>query len=176
VDSTILSDNRACFGESACSLCAFVAGALLAISPAEVQNMTVAQVRQFAVMFVVLLTVACGGDSDGENPVGPNAETPGITNTTDNFQFHLPDVSNYSTNGGYTWRNNGTAATVTQNSSLSSGSGTLIVRDAGGRIVYSRNLNDTGNTTTESGPSGDWRIEVTPSGVNGTISFRVQRN
>ena len=138
--------------------------------------MTGVQVRRFAVMFVVLLTVACGGDSDGDNPVGPNAETPGITNTTDNFQFNLPDVSNYSTNGGYTWRNNGSSATVTQNSSISSGSGTLIVRDAGGRIVYQRNLNDTGTANTESGPSGDWRIEVAPSGVNGTLNFRVQRN
>ena len=138
--------------------------------------MTVAQVRRFAVMLVVLLAVGCGDGSDGDNPVGPNAETPGITNTTDNFQFHLPDVSNYSSNGGYTWRNNGTAATVTQNSSFSSGSGTLIIRDAGGRIVYQRNLNDTGTVTTDSGPTGDWRIEVAPSGVNGTISFRVQRN
>lgn len=137
--------------------------------------MAATHVRRFAVMFVVLLAVACGG-SDGDNPVGPNAETPGITNTTDNFQFHLPDVSNYSTNGGYTWRNNGTVATVTQNSSISSGSGTLIVRDAGGRIVYQRNLNDTGTANTESGSSGDWRIEVAPSGVNGTLSFRVQRN
>lgn len=138
--------------------------------------MTVAQVRRFAVMLIVLLTVACGDDSDGGNPAGPNADTPGITNTTDDFRFHLPDVSNYSTNGGYTWRNNGTTASVAQNSSISSGSGTLIVRDAGGRIVYQRNLNDTGTATTESGPSGDWRIEVAPSGVTGTISFRVQRN
>ena len=137
--------------------------------------MTGVQVRRFAVMFVVLLTVACGG-SDGDNPVGPNAETPGITNTTDNFQFNLPNVSNYSTNGGYTWRNNGSSATVTQSSSLSSGSGTLIIRDAGGRVVYQRNLNDTGTVNTESGPSGDWRIEVAPSGVNGTLNFRVQRN
>jgi hypothetical protein len=157
-------------------MCAFVAGLFIAVCAPEVQNMTGAQVRRFGVMLVVLLTAACGGDSDGGNPVGPNAETPGITNTTDNFQYHLPDVSNYSTNGGYTWRNNGTAASVTQNSSISSGSGTLIIRDAGGRIVYSRNLSDTGTATTESGPSGDWRIEVAPSGVNGTISFRVQRN
>ena len=137
--------------------------------------MTVAQVRRFAMMLVVVLAVGCGG-SDGDNPVGPNEETPGITNTTDNFQFHLPDVSNYSTNGGYTWRNTGTTASVAQNSSFSSGGGTLIIRDAGGRIVYQRNLNDTGTVTTDSGPSGDWRIEVAPSGVNGTISFRVQRN
>ena len=85
-------------------------------------------------------------------------------------------MSNYSTNGGYTWRNNGSSATVTQSSSLSSGSGTLIIRDAGGRVVYQRNLNDTGTVNTESGPSGDWRIEVAPSGVNGTLNFRVQRN
>ena len=60
-------------------------------------------------MLVVLLSVACGGGSDdSDNPVAPSAGTPGITNNTDDFQFHLPDISGYSTNGGYTWRNTGT--------------------------------------------------------------------
>src|SRR5688572_21201573 len=138
------------------------------------------QVRLSATMLVLLLTVACGG-SDSDNPVGPNDQnpapnTPGISNVTDDFQFNLPGVTNYSTNGGYTWRNTGTSARVTQSSSVSSGSGTLVVRDSGGRVVYSKNLNEGGTVNTEAGPIGDWRIEVAPASVSGTINFRVQKN
>jgi len=115
----------------------------------------------FAVILVVMLSVACGGDSD-DNPVGPvgsgTGSDPAITNNTDDFQFQLNNTTNFSTNGGYTWRNTGTAARVTQSSSISSGSGTLVIRDSGGRIVYSKNLSEGGTVTTEAGPTGEWRI------------------
>jgi hypothetical protein len=142
--------------------------------------MTSLQVRLSVATLVLLVSVACGGSS-ADNPVGPSdsnpaPNTPGITNNTDDFQFNLPNVSNYSTNGGYTWKNTGTTARVTQSSSISSGSGTLTVRDAGGRIVYSKAFSEGGTVTTEAGPAGDWRIEMAPSGVTGTISFRVQKN
>ena len=141
--------------------------------------MTSMQVRLSAAMLVLLVTVACGSSSS--NPAGPNdpnpaPNTPGITNVTDDFQFNLPNVTNYSTNGGYTWRNTGTSARVTQSSSISSGSGTLVVRDSGGRIVYQKSLSEGGTVNTEAGPIGDWRIEVAPAGVSGTINFRVQKN
>ena len=131
-------------------------------------------------MLLVAASIACGGSSSS-NPAGPNdpnpaPDTPGITNNTDDFSFNLPNVTNYSTNGGYTWRNTGTTARVTQSSSISAGSGTLTVRDAGGRIVYSRGFNEGGTVTTEAGPAGDWRIEMAPSNVTGTINFRVQKN
>lgn len=134
-----------------------------------------AQVLRFAAMFLVVLTVACGDDAADDSLTGPSAGDPGISNQTDDFQFNLPNVTNYSTNGGYTWRNTGTRARVTQSSSISSGTGTLIVRDAGGRIVYQQNLGS-GTTTTDTGPTGDWRIEVAPSNVTGTINFRVQKD
>lgn len=135
-----------------------------------------AHVLRFAAMLLVVLTVACGDDAADDNLTGPSAGDPGISNQTDDFQFNLPNVTNYSTNGGYTWRNTGTRARVTQGSSISSGSGTLIVRDAGGRIVYQQNLGGGGSTTTETGPTGDWRIEVAPLNVSGTINFRVQKD
>ncbi len=140
--------------------------------------MTSMQVRLSAAMLVLVVTVACGSSS---NPAGPNdsnpaPNTPGITNATDDFQFNLPNVTGYSTNGGYTWKNTGTVARVTQSSSISGGSGTLQIRDAGGRVVYSKGLNEGGTVNTDAGPSGDWRIDITPSGVTGTINFRVQKN
>ena len=135
----------------------------------------------FAVILVVMLSAACGGDSD-DNPVGPGGTSgsgtgtePQITNTTDDFQYQI-NTTSFSTNGGYTWRNTGTSARVTQSSNISSGNGTLVVRDAGGRIVYSKNLTEGGNVTTETGPTGEWRIEVAPAGVTGSINFRVQKN
>ena len=135
-----------------------------------------AQVLRFAAMFLVVLTVACGDDAADDSLTGPSGGDPGISNQTDDFQFNQPNVTNYSTNGGYTWRNTGTRARVTQSSSISSGTGTLIVRDAGGRIVYQANLGSGGTTTTDTGPAGDWRIEVAPSNVTGTINFRVQKD
>ena len=130
----------------------------------------------FAVILVVMLSVACGGDSD-DNPVGPSGSgtgtEPQITNTTDDFQYQI-NTTNFSTNGGYTWRNTGTSARVSNSSSISAGAGTLVIRDAGGRIVYSKNLSEGG--TTEAGPTGEWRIEVAPANVTGTINFRVQKN
>jgi hypothetical protein len=127
-------------------------------------------------MFLVVLTVACGDDAADDDLTGPSAGDPGISNVTDDFQFNLPNVTSYSTNGGYTWRNTGTRARVTQASSISSGTGTLLVRDAGGRIVWMENLGGGGTTTTEAGPTGDWRIEVAPANVTGTINFRVQKD
>src|SRR5687768_3993994 len=73
-------------------------------SPAHpgISSMTSSQIRRFAVMLLVTLTVACGGSDDEEdNPISPSAGDPGITNNTDDFQFNLPNVTNYSTNGGY---------------------------------------------------------------------------
>lgn len=137
------------------------------------------QLRCVAVILVVMLSVACGDDAD-DNPVGPGTTTgsgtgtePAITNATDDFQYQL-NTSNFSTNGGYTWRNTGTSARVTNTSSISSGSGTLQIRDAGGRIVYTKSLTEAG--TTEVGPSGDWRIDITPTNVTGTINLRIQKN
>ena len=138
--------------------------------------MTRIQVRFATVLVVLALTGLAAACDDDDNPAGPSANTPGISNVVDDFQFNLPDVTNYSTNGGYTWRNTGNTARVTNSSSISAGTGILQIRDSGGRIVYSRALSDTTAATTEAGPVGDWRIDVMPSGVTGTINFRVQKN
>ena len=137
--------------------------------------MTSMQLRVAAVLVVLVcaLTAAC---DDNNSPTSPSADTPGISNVTDDFQFNLPDVTNYSTHGGYTWKNTGVTARVTQSSSISAGTGILQIRDSGGRIVYSRSLTDSGAVTTEAGPAGDWRIDVLPTAVTGALNFRVQKN
>ena len=133
--------------------------------------MTRIQVR-LALALVVLALTGLAACDDDDNPAGPSANTPGISNVQDDFQFNLVDVTNYSTHGGYEWRNTGNTARVTQSSAISAGTGILQIRDSGGRIVYSRALSDTGTATSDAGPVGNWRIDVIPSGVTGT--FRAQ--
>ena len=138
-------------------------------------------VRHCAAILLVVLTVACGGDDDDNgNPTGPSGSgvggDPAITNNTDDFQWQLSGASNFSTNGGYTWRNSGTQARITVNNSLSAGTGTITVRDSGGRIVFTGSYTNNGTFTSDTGPTGEWRIEMAPSGVSGSMSFRVQRN
>jgi len=132
-------------------------------------------------MLAVLALAACGGTA--ENPASPGANdpnpapnTPGIANNQDDFTFNLPNVSDYSTNGGYEWKNTGTSAKVTQSSSISGGSGILQIREPGGRIVFSKSLSEGGTFTTEAGATGGWRIDVMNTNVTGTINFRVQKN
>jgi hypothetical protein len=42
-------------------------------------------------------------------------------------------------------------------------------------VVYARNLADNGTFVTNAGQSGIWKIQVSLSGLNGTINFRVQK-
>jgi len=139
-------------------------------------------VRHYAAMLLVLMAVACGGngDDDGGNPTGPSGSglgsDPAITNNTDDFQWELSGASNFSTNGGYTWRNTGTQARVTINNNLSAGGGTITVRDAGGRVVFTGSYGNNGTFNSETGPTGDWRVELAPSGASGSINLRVQKN
>lgn len=139
-------------------------------------------VRHYAAMLLVLMAVACNsnGDDDNGNPAGPSGSglggDPAITNNTDDFRWELSGASNFSTNGGYTWRNTGTQARITVNNNISSGSGTITVRDSGGRIVFSGSYSNNGTFTSETGPTGNWRVDLVPVGVSGSLSFRVQRN
>lgn len=136
--------------------------------------------RRLAVMLLVLLTVACSDDPES-NPAGGPTGTgvggdPQIANNTDDFQWQLSGATNFSTGGGYSWRNTGTAARVNISNSISSGSGTVLVLDATGRTVWSGSLTNNGTFTSQSGPTGEWRVEILPSGVSGSMNIRVQKN
>jgi hypothetical protein len=123
-----------------------------------------------SLLSVVIALVACGQD-----PVRPLNE-PGIKTETDNFQFQVTRVTNFSANLAYTWRNTGVTATVNQSSSITAGTAMLTILDANGAHVYARSLSDNGTfQTLGRGSGGDWRIELAPSSVTGTLNFRVQR-
>jgi hypothetical protein len=118
---------------------------------------------------MVLLLGAC----DGTNVIGPENQ-PEINNNTDNFQWQVTALDNVSQTLTYPWETTGANASVNQSSSMSGGSATLLITDADGTQVYSGSLADNGTFPTATGTAGTWTIEVTLSGVSGTLNFRVE--
>lgn len=108
------------------------------------------------------------------NVTGPRIE-PGVVNTTDSFVFQAAGLRNVTQTTEYVWRNTGTVANVTQNSSITSGTAILRIRDNSGAQVYSNSLAATGTVATSAGVAGNWTIEVAFTNVTGTVSFTIQR-
>ena len=112
--------------------------------------------------------LACGGT----NLIGP-ANALEIANDTDRFEWQVSVLESVTQTLSYTWQNTGTLANIDQSSSITSGTATLSILDAGGTQVYSGSLGQDGTFTTSAGTAGAWRIEVMLSGVDGTLNFRV---
>ena len=129
------------------------------------------RLRRTIVLMLALVAVSCGGDT---NPIGP-ANQPEVANLQDNFQFQASNLTGTTQTLTYTWPNSGTSANVNQSGVVSNGTATLIIRTAAGQQVYSRDLSLTGTFTTETGPAGNWQIEVRLVNVTGTLNFRVQK-
>lgn len=94
-----------------------------------------------------------------------------VTNLENRFSFELLGASEFNEPRDYTWRNTGTAATVVQSTILSSGGGELVILDAAGTEVFRAGLLDVGQSTTATGTSGDWTVQIRPVNATGSISF-----
>ena len=114
--------------------------------------------------------VACGGDST----TGPGRD-PEVINTTDNFQYQVSDIQDFSGTQSYNWQNTGTTATVNQSAAIAAGSATLVLRDANGAQVYSRSLAEDGTFSTSAGAPGTWTVRVIYSGADATVNFRLDK-
>lgn len=101
---------------------------------------------------------------------------PEIRNLTDTFEFQVTNAQNVSQNLQYDWENTGTSADINQACILQGGSAQLMIRDAQGTVVYTRNLADNGTFLTNAGQAGTWKIQVALSGLDGTINFRAQKH
>lgn len=134
------------------------------------KNRRVVWVGRIIVLFSIVLLGACNDD----NVIGPQFE-PEITNTTDNFQLQVTDISNITQTLTYTWQNTGTIANVNQSCSITGGTAMLSIDDAAGNQVYSKDLNDNGTFITTTGTAGNWTIHVILSNCSGTLNFRVQK-
>ncbi len=123
-------------------------------------------------MFLVYgLLGGCGGGNSALNP----QFQPQVNNATDNFQFQTTGITHITQTLTYTWQNTGTRASINQACSISAGTATVLVRDAGGALVYSADLAANGTFTSTAGTTGNWTIVVNLSGVSGTLNFRVQK-
>lgn len=108
----------------------------------------------------------------GDGTTGPGQE-PEIINTTDNFQYQITDIQDFTGTQTYTWSNTGTTATVNQSASIASGAVSLVLLDGNGTQVYSRSLADNGTYTSDAGVAGTWTVRVTYSAADATVNFRV---
>ena len=125
--------------------------------------------RSMVVIVGVALVAGCGN-----NPTSPGVQ-PEITNSVDNFQYQVTGIRNYTHTATYHWQNTGATATVNQATTVTSGSATLVLLDAGGAEVYSRSLAENGTFVSTAGTPGAWTIRVTYSAASATVNFRVQK-
>lgn len=121
------------------------------------------------------LTAACIALAACSDPVTAPGRDPEIINATDNFQYQISDIRSFSGTQVYTWQNSGTTAKVNQSAAISSGTATLVIRDANGTQVYSRSLADNGTFVSSAGVAGSWTVSVTYASVDATVNFRVDK-
>jgi hypothetical protein len=121
--------------------------------------------------WLVAATLAACSD-----PVTAPGRDPEIINATDNFQYQISDIRGYSGTQVYTWQHSGTTAKVNQSAAISSGTATLVIRDANGTQVYSRSLADNGTFMSTAGAPGTWTVSVTYASVDATVNFRVDKS
>lgn len=110
---------------------------------------------------------ACG---DGQL-VGPVLEA---SSQVDNFQFQASSFNNLTQTWSYNWRMTGTVAEVVHATVLAGGAATLILRDANGAEVYSRDLNVEGVFESAPGTAGTWEIDIVLSNAGGIVRFGVR--
>lgn len=129
-------------------------------------------------MIVTGLVLVIGLVSCQDNPLAPNPLAPfepEVLNNVDSFALQATGVDGVSTTLQYNWENTGTAANVNQASVLSAGGATLLLRDASGTMVYSRDLAENGTFVSSAGTSGTWTIEVQFSNCSGDVNFRSEK-
>ncbi|TAL63466.1 MAG: hypothetical protein EPN88_12240 [Bacteroidetes bacterium] len=101
--------------------------------------------------------------------------SPEITNLPDNFQLQATNIVNVSTSITYSWTNSGTKANIDISGILTSGDGSLSIKDSNNAQVYTSDLKTTGSTTSIAGVTGSWKITLVLTNSNGTLNFRVQK-
>jgi hypothetical protein len=128
--------------------------------------------RGLAALAALALSAACGGGAG--NATAPQYQ-PQVVNLQNDFAFQVTALQNVSDNVQYTWKNDGTAASVNQSPSNLSGTVSLVILDATGTQVYARSLADNGTFMTTAGAAGNWTVRVRFSQANGAVNFRLQK-
>ena len=129
--------------------------------------------KKTATFLAALLLLSACGDDNTTAPLDPFE--PQVTNAMDSFQLQATDVTDVGTTLQYSWENSGTQAVVDHSTTVAAGSAMLVIRDAGGTVVYDQGLAPSLNEDTASGSSGTWTITLTLAQYSGTLNFRVQK-
>ena len=124
--------------------------------------------RRFAIAVLLVTGIGCGSD-----PLAPFE--PEETNAVDNLQVQATGVRNVTDVRSYAWQNTGTRATINHSTTISTGAAHLVIRDAAGTVVYSKDLLPSLNEASLTGLSGVWQVELALTNYSGTLNFRVQK-
>jgi len=100
---------------------------------------------------------------------------PQVNNVTDNFQYQVSNVKNFTGTKVYTWQIPGPQASVNQATTVTAGAIALVIKDAADVEVYNQSLAVNGTLDTAVGTTGAWTIRVQYTNATGTVNFRVQK-
>ena len=128
--------------------------------------------KQAMYLVIALALFSCGKDT---NKLA-DFDIDTLKNQTNTFEFQVSNIKDVEDDVSYTWTNEGTKAKVDLSSTLSSGSGTITIKDAAGTTVYSSDITVDGSFDTTEGASGSWTIEVKLSEASGTLNFSVEKS
>lgn len=128
--------------------------------------------KQAIYLLIALVFVSCGSDTNKLSDFDIDT----LQNQTNTFELQVNNIKEVEDNISYTWTNEGTKAKIELSSTLSSGSGTITVKDAAGTTVYSSDITLDGTFDTEIGASGSWTIQVKLSEATGTLNFNVEKS
>lgn len=107
-------------------------------------------------------------------PLGPeNLEE--VENTPDNFRYFADHLDNVHDQRTFTWRNNGTTATVEHNNFIHHGSVIMTVHDAVGHLVDSVPMEWQLVTETDAGTPGNWTVTLNFYGARGRVDVSLLR-
>lgn len=128
-------------------------------------------VRSFlALMALTLMAAGCGGG----NALAPQYQ-PQVVNTPDVvFSFQATGLQNIDDVVAYTWHASSGSVIIHPSTSTTGGSITLLIKDAGGAVIYDGPVPPSGDITPPAGAPGAWRITITLVNYSGTINFAVQ--
>ena len=120
---------------------------------------------------LALLTAACGG---GSNALAPQYQ-PQVVNTPNvAFSFQATGLQNIDDVVSYTWSCTSGKIVIHPATNTTSGTITLVIRDAANTVIYNGSVPASGDITPPTGTGGNWKIGVTLTGYTGTINFAVQ--
>jgi hypothetical protein len=126
-------------------------------------------------MGMCLIPMLIGCSKKSTNSITNPSYQPQSANLTDDFSFQATNVSRVTQTVTYTWQMTGTVAKVDQSCSVTGGTATLILKDAVGIQVYSKNLALGGTFDSAAGTAGVWTIQVVLSNFSGSLNYRVQK-